>query len=89
MFCGQVGGRSPLLKTCWPAEAIACEAIKRRMFVVLHLSGSKHLIVNSSSRCLCTGHMKQVSIVWVVVGAVQDWALCLHVYGAARLRGMV
>ena len=89
MFCGQVGGRSPLLKTCWPAEATACEGCRRRMFVVLHLRGSRRAIVNSSSRCLCTGHMKQVSIVWVVVGAVQDWALCLHVYGVARLRGMV
>ena len=77
MFCGQVGGRTLLLRTCW------------RMFVVLHLRGSRRAIVNSSSRCLCTGQISQVSIVWVVVGAVQDWALCLHVYGAARLRGMV
>ena len=89
MFCGQVGGRSPLLKTCWPAEAVACEAFARRMFVVLHFSGSKPLIGNSSSRCLCRGYIKQVPIVWVVVGAVQDWALRLHVYGAASLRGMV
>ena len=29
-----------------------------------------------------------MSIVWVVVGAVQGWALCLRVYGADCLRGM-